>query len=139
MARLVLDTNVVVSAIIGKGAPRALLLRCIEGQDTLLSSPDTMKELVEVLRRPKFRLAEEEIHGILAALAGIAEVVEPRTRLQIVAADPDDDRFLELAVHGRADMVVSGDSHLLDLESFRGIPILQVATALARLGKRPSH
>ena len=59
----------------------------------------------------------------LTALADRAELVEPTTSL-VVSRDPDDDRFLELAVDGKATLIISGDSHLLDLSPFEGIPIV---------------
>ena len=128
--RLVVDTNVMVSAVLSDGAPRKILSRCIAREATLLESPATLQELVEVLRRPKFGLVEDQVHRILAAVVGVAEVVETTTVLDAVAEDPDDNRFLELAVDGAADRIVSGDRHLLDLKAFRGIPVLRAADAL---------
>ena len=125
--RLVLDTNVMVSAILSDGAPRRGLSRCLQHEATLLQSPATLQELVEVIRRPKFHFTENEIHRMLAAVASVAEVVDPTTTLQVVVDDPDDDRFLELAIDGRADRIISGDRHLLDLKEFRGIPIVRAA------------
>lgn len=135
MARLVLDTNVLVSAAMAAGKPRKLLERCIHGTDTLLESRETLRELVEVLRRPKFRMTEEEVHEVLGAIVGIAEVIEPTNPLAVVKEDPDDDRFLELAVEGADDYVVSGDKHLLGLNSFRGIPVRKVNEAPHDLGE----
>lgn len=125
--RLVLDTNVMISAILSDGAPRRVLSRCLRHDAILLQSPATLQELAGVLRRPKFHLAEDEIHRILAAVASVAEVVDTTTQLHVVSSDPDDDRFLELALDGRADRIISGDRHLLDLKSFRGIPIMRAA------------
>lgn len=132
MARLVLDTNVLVSAILSDGKPRQLLRRCIGGHDTLLVSPATLQELVEVLRRPKFRRDEQEAHRVLAAILAIAEAIEPQGHYQ-ACEDPDDDMFLDLAVAGRATFIVSGDRHLLKLSEFHGIPILGTTQALERL------
>lgn len=125
--RLVLDTNVMVSAILGDGAPRRVLSRCLRHEALLLQSPATLQELVEVIRRPKFRLTENEVHRVLAAVASVAEVVDTTTTIRAVLDDPDDDRFLELAIDGRADYIISGDRHLLDLKAFRGIPIVRAA------------
>ena len=89
-----------------------------------------MHELADVLQRPKFRMTEEEVERAIAAVAGIAELIEPTTNVSVVADDPDDDIFLALALDGRADLIVTGDRHLLDLKSFRGIPIVRPADAL---------
>lgn len=127
--RLVLDTNVVVSAVLSEGAPRRLLTRCIARESILLESPTTLQELAEVLQRPKFHLAEEEVERVLAAVASVAELIEPTSKLAVIHDDPDDDRFLELAIDGRADLIVTGDRHLLDIKAFRGIPILKPVDA----------
>lgn len=124
---MVLDTNVLVSAVLAAGKPRRLLQRCIDGQDALLASPATLQEFVEVIRRPKFGLDEQAVHQILAAVLAVAEAVEPQVHFRAVSEDPDDDRFIDLAVAGRADLIVSGDKHLLKLQTFQGIPILAPA------------
>lgn len=68
----------------------------------------------------------------MGAVVRIAEVVEVRKRHRVVAADPDDDMFVDVAVAGRADVIVSGDKHLLALGGFQGIPIVKVVEALKR-------
>ena len=133
MARLVLDTNVLVSALISDGKPRRLLRRCVLGQDTLLASSQTLAELADVLRRPKFRMEAEEVQRAVRAVALTALLIQPRSRFHVVAVDPDDDRFLELAVDGAADILVSGDKHLLALKTFQGIPVRSVVDALGEL------
>lgn len=134
--RLVLDTNVLVSAVLGAGPPRQLAQRCFDGKDTLLVSPATLQELVEVLRRPKFGLDEKEVHRVLATILAAAEAIEPQVHFQAISEDPDDDAFLNLAVAGQANLLVSGDKHLLKLGSFHGIPILPATAALERLRHR---
>lgn len=134
MARLVLDTNLLVSAVLGEGHPRTLLRSCIDGAHKLLGSPATIGEFSEVLARPKFRMTGEEVARAVAVLVQTAELVETSSRLAVVTADPDDDRFLELAVDGKADLLVSGDRHVLDLQEFAGIPIVRAADAVKRLG-----
>lgn len=133
MARLVLDTNILVSAVVGKGSPRKLLQACIDGHHTLLESPQTLEELSKVIARPKFKMTEEEAGRIVTAIVQTAEFVETHSHLTVIAADADDDRFLELAVDGKADLLVSGDKHLLALEEFAGIPIVKAVEALRRL------
>ncbi len=73
---------------------------------------------------------------LVSALRVIARVVEPTENLQVIAADPTDDRILECAVAADAEVLVSGDTHLLSLGSFRGIPIRRVAELLIGLHTR---
>lgn len=127
MARVVADTNVMVSAVISGGKPRELLRRCIRGQVDLVLSPAILDEVVDVLGRPKFEMNEEEVDRIAWALIQTAEFVEARSSLQVVEEDPDDDVILETAVDGRAGFVVSGDKHLLGLKRYEDVRILSVA------------
>ena len=130
--RVTADTNVLVSAVIADGKLRQFLRGCVERKWTLLSSPVLLSEFLEVLRRPKLGLAEDEARRALVAVVEVAEIVEPRTPIHAISQDPDDDRVLEAAVEGRADCIVSGDRHLLRLRSFEEIPILRVADSLAQ-------
>ena len=97
----------------------------------LLASPDTLDEATEVLTREKFDqyASWERRHELLEALADQSAVVEPTIPIEAYR-DPDDDKFLELAVEGDADLIISGDSDLLVLHPFRGIAILSPADFL---------
>jgi putative PIN family toxin of toxin-antitoxin system len=92
-----------------------------------------LKELVIVLRRPKFKTSEDEVHRIILALMRTAEVVSVKSKLRAVKEDPKDDMVIETAYDGSADVIVTGDSHLLALENFRGIKITTVEKMLACL------
>jgi uncharacterized protein len=138
--RSVFDTNVVVSAIlIARSVPR-LALDYARDNGRLLFSAATISELQDVLRRPKFnKYVREELRmEFLAALIRSAEIVN----VSVVVTDcrdPKDNKFLELAVSGRATCIVSGDDDLLVLDPFRGIPIYTPLEFLP-LGKpRQSH
>jgi putative PIN family toxin of toxin-antitoxin system len=133
MLRVVLDTNVLVSAIISDGKPRELFRKGIESQFSIVTSDPMLKELSRVLRRPKFKTNPIEIHRITLALLSSTEVVSVKTKLKVVKEDPKDDMVIETAYDGRADFIVTGDSHLLELESFRGIKITTVEKALKLL------
>jgi putative PIN family toxin of toxin-antitoxin system len=91
----------------------------------VLASPDTLDELVEVLDRDKFDryLSAEEREAFLGSLVERVDVVEPVKKIR-VCRDTDDDKFLELAVEGRAEVIVSGDDDLLTLHPFRDITIV---------------
>lgn len=135
--RAVVDTNVLVAALLWRGPPHALLQLARSGALTLLSSPALLAELAGVLARSKFdaileRTGTSREHE-LAQLRRLAEVIEPPPLAQPVCRDPDDDAVLALAVAARAELIVSGDNDLLVLQQFEGIPIVTPAQALAFL------
>lgn len=124
--RVVLDTNVIVSGIGWGGAPAAILDAVGDGQLVLVTSEPLLAELRRVLEYPK--LAKVIQAGAqLADLVAASGVVVTPTRTLTVVSDDDDNRVLEAAIEGAADYIVSGDTDLLDLGSFRSIPILTPA------------
>lgn len=94
----------------------------------LLISPSILLELVMVLR-DKFRRDDEEAKKAVQMIGSLAELVKPRHRISILNDDPDN-RVLECAAEGKADWIVSGDSHLLALKEYQGIPILKAVEFL---------
>lgn len=135
--RVVVDTNILVRALIKpQGTVGPVLLRLQKGDFTLLYSPATLEELVEVLDRPrirqKHRLTRDDIADVIALLMVRGVAIQPRRRIRL-CRDPKDDKFLELAAAGQTDAIVSGDADLLVLNPFEGIPILSPAAFLARL------
>ena len=123
--RVVLDTNVYFSAPHRtQGAPFELWRRAVRRQYVLVVSPAIIRELAEVLRSD-FQWPEPDIVDQLKLVVRVAEVVEPKIALHVIAADPDDDRVLECALAGNADLIVSGDSHLIRLKTFQGIGIVR--------------
>ena len=135
--RLVLDTNTVVSALLWKGPPHQLVFRSGTLPLLFFSSPILLDELEEVLGYPKLVKAVSATHLTPAQLRQryqrIVTVVEPAAVPPTVSADPDDDHVIACAVAAKADVIVSGDSHLLALKGHQDIPILRVADALIRL------
>jgi putative PIN family toxin of toxin-antitoxin system len=124
--RVVIDTGVVVSAVLlPRSIPRQAFDAALDHGRVLLSSA-TAAELDEVLRRPKFDRYTEEHKRLefLAALIRQAETIEIDETVT-GCRDPKDDKYLELAINGRASHLVSGDSDLLVLNPFRGVPILR--------------
>jgi putative PIN family toxin of toxin-antitoxin system len=126
MFRVVLDTNVLVSAIISDGKSRELLKKGIAKQYSLVLSDLIIKELIDVMRRPKFDISEDELQRTVLALIRTAEVVNVKTKIKAVKEDPKDDMIIETAIDGCADIIVTGDSHLLSLTTFKGIKIITV-------------
>jgi putative PIN family toxin of toxin-antitoxin system len=102
---------------------------------SLLLSPDLLEEVERVLHYPKFHFSSSEIVDYLALLTETAELVQPDFRLSVIEADPSDNRVLECALAGRAEVIVSGDGHLLSLKNFEEIPILRAQDFLDRYGR----
>lgn len=130
---VVVDTNVLVSALGFRGTPLEALLRMFDGDIQLLASEATLTELDRVLGYDHLPFTEDDRIGYVSILAREAELVVPETEIHAVDRDPDDNRFLECAVAGDARFIVSGDDHLLDLGSVRGIDIVTPAAFLQRL------
>jgi hypothetical protein len=133
MLRVVLDTNVLVSAIISDGKLRELLRKGIANQFSIITSDLILRELSVVLSRPKFKTNEDEINGIIRTLLRSVEIVSVKSKLEAVKQDPKDNIIIETAYDGNADVIVSGDSHLLELKAFRGIKIMTVENMLGLL------
>jgi putative PIN family toxin of toxin-antitoxin system len=125
--RIVLDTNVLISALLFGGNPQAVLEKAIMGQIGLALSRDILNELEGVLCGKKFGFPFEIAQGIVRELEAIGELVAPTRKIAVVKVDPYDNMILECAVEANADYVVSGDNHLLELKRFEGIPILSPA------------
>jgi uncharacterized protein len=123
--RVVLDTNIYVPALKSRnGRNFALFFAAIEGKYVLLVSPAIIRELARVLRRD-ISWQEDRVQRAIRLVVRTAQVIASAgEELEAVKADPDDDRILECAVDGKADLIVSNDHHLLDLKNFRGIPIM---------------
>jgi len=138
--RLVLDTNVWISALLWTGPPNEILRAGEAKRIVLVTSPSIVEEAREVLSRPKFapRIAvlETSEGELVESLLAVAEVIEEPSVEPVIAGDPDDDRVLACAVAGKARWIVSGDAHLLALRRHRRTAILTPAAALLKLPRR---
>jgi uncharacterized protein len=131
--RFVIDTNVLVSALIFPDSlpEQAVRLTLVEG--IVLASAATLEELRHVLRRPKFStyLSLPECDSFLERLAETCSLIEPTERVTL-CSDPKDNKCLELALAGGAHWLVTGDRDLLEIGHFRGTTILTSREFLAR-------
>jgi len=125
-SRIVVDTNALISRALIPSSVAAQALSMVESSHLWLVSEATMKELAEVLLRPKFALyiTGEQVAGLLARLDSIAETV-PILHHVTACRDPKDDTFLDVAINGNANGIITGDADLLALHPFRGIAILR--------------
>lgn len=126
--RWVVDTNVLISRLLSPQGALTQALQCALGSGDLLMSDATWAELADVIMRPKFDryITVELRQEFLSILATTCEHV-PVTRSIRACRDPRDDKFLEVAVNGRADALITGDTDLLALHPFHAIPILTPA------------
>ena len=134
MSRVVLDTNVTISATFWRGHPRLVLDLARQGRLTLLSSAPIEAELIRVLSYPKFGLTAAEMLPIVSDIRRFAQFVDVTSSVDVVSEDPTDNRFLECALDGEANYIVSGDHHLLSVGIFRGIEILRPRDFLTEEG-----
>ena len=135
--RVVADTNTIVSGLLWQGNPRRVLDAARAGTLLMYTNAALLAELEEVLQRPKFAqrlaLAGVTSHTLVFGYAALARLVEPAEIAPAIIADPDDDAVLACAVAARAEIIASGDSHLLDLKEYKGIPIVTAAQLLTRI------
>lgn len=128
--RAVLDTNVLISAFVFPGgAPEHIYRRGLEGRLILITSPPLLSELGRVLTE-KFDWEAPYAEEVLTQLVRVALVVDPTEQIADITDDPADNRVLEAAAEGEADVIVSGDRHLLTLGTWRGIRVLTPAAAM---------
>lgn len=135
--RIVLDTNVLMSALLWRGPPYRLLEAIRQHTRLqLYSSPVLLEELTDVFTRPaatkRLTLIGKPARDVLADYLEAIELVEP-AELPRVVCDPDDDHVLACALAARADLIVTGDTDLLVLSAYQDIPIITAAEALRRI------
>lgn len=139
MSGIVLDTNVLVSAIIHDGKPRRLLRTILDNPEhSLILSQPILDEVLDVLRRPKFQMPKNEIFEYGSYLHQISVVVNAGSRFRVVMDDPDDDIVINTAYDGHADYIVTGDHGLLQVGEFQMIRIVTVNKMLALLKEAKS-
>jgi len=133
--RVLLDTNVLVSALIKAGKPRELFNKLAKDKQIVLSKA-ILEEFLDVTEDPKVAkyTSERDVAVFLKTLGNAARIVQVKSRFKAVKADLDDDIIVRAAYDGKADYIASGDRHLLSLKEFKGIKILTVEELLSILG-----
>ena len=132
MVAVVLDTNVVVSGHLKEGGPEAAVLQLVYARRVQLRvSEPILSEYADVMRRPKFGFAPARVGEFLERVRGVAQLVIPRVAIT-VCKDPDDNTFLECALAGRADAIVTGNKRHFPARECRGISILNAPEFLGR-------
>lgn len=127
---IVLDTNTIISGMFWNGAPRQILDLARSGRFTLFTSPELLAELEDVLGREKFsarlQQAQAGIEELVFGFTSLAITVRPEKIAPVITVDPSDDKVLACAKTANAEVIVSGDSHLLELKEYQGVPIMTV-------------
>jgi putative PIN family toxin of toxin-antitoxin system len=135
--RVVADTNIVVSGLLWRGNPRLVLEAARDGLVSLHTSGVLLDELEEVLRREKFAVrllrAGVRAHELVLGYGALAKVIEPGKIASVVHADPDDDAVIACAISSQSEIIVSGDSHLLELKEYYDIRIITALELIAEI------
>src|SRR4051812_32686030 len=131
--RVVIDTNVRISGLLSMTSTRAPAVERAVTTAQLVATLETLRELIRKLHSSKFDpyVRRERRDALLERVASLVEIVDVIQSIR-ASRDPKDDKFLEAAVNGRADVIVTGDKDLLDLNPFRGVAIVTPAAYLAR-------
>lgn len=126
MLKAVIDTNVLISGLIKNPSCRKIIKILEKWEFILVVSPAILAEIIDVIARPKFHniIKRETAARLIETIKAQSLLVNPSLALDVIKDDPDDNRFLEAAVTAKVDCIVSLDKHLLNLGSFRSIPII---------------
>ena len=125
MARVVIDTNVLISALINSGKSRKLVLKLLEEHTVILSS-QILAELADVISRDKFSVTSSQVDRFISILVKKATIVSVHSIPKVILEDPDDDVVLSTAFMGKAEYIVSGDKHLLKIAYYKKTQIVSV-------------
>ncbi len=128
MKKVVFDTNTLISGLLWDGNEARVIEKAENKEIRLFISPEMIEELEKVLKREKFckKLEGKEytVDKAVSKIALIATLIKPTRKINVIKEDPEDNRVLECAVSAKVDVIVSGDSHLLDLKDYSGIDII---------------
>jgi len=134
--RIVIDTNVLISAIFWTGKPKQLLNKVRCRKVIYLTSEDLLDELRDILvRKDKpFKLSEGEAERVVTGIRELGEIVQTHSQVTFFQ-DERDNHVIECAIDGGAEYIVSGDLHLLELKSFKGVKIITVSDFFSEYGQ----
>ena len=128
--KIVLDTNLYISALGWGGKPKEIINEVIEGKFELILSKNQLKEIKKVLNYPKFAFTKSQKQIFLKLLNQIATIIETKEKVKIVLDDPDDIIILEPVNEIDVDYIITGDNHLLKIKEFKGAKIIPASNFL---------
>ena len=126
MKRVVLDTNILISAFFWNGNERQVLLKCRMNNLKSVLSSEILDETKRVLQK-KFALPQEKIDEFIRDVLLFSEIVVIKGDIDVIKEDPSDNIVLETAIRGNADIIITGDNHLLKIKVHKGITIVQAS------------
>jgi putative PIN family toxin of toxin-antitoxin system len=130
LVRIVLDSNILISAFLWRGNERKLLTRCKSGKCTSVTSEQILSETEMVLRK-KFHVPDDKNHAFIQSLILLSDLVFITNSLNVIEDDPKDNMVLETAILGKAEFVISGDKHLLKVKQYGSVRIIQSSEFLS--------
>lgn len=137
MKKVVLDINTVISGLLWDRNEAKIIEKAEKGQIQLFTSLEILEELKGVLARKKFteKLENSEltVEKAITKINLLSTIIEPRRKLRVITADPEDNRILECASVAQVNFIISGDHHLLDLKRFEDVEILTSKEYLRRI------
>ena len=122
--KVVIDTNVFVSGIFWKGISNRIIIAWRARKFDLVNSLMNVEELIKILKFFKIDMSDEHIKEWVTLIVENSIIVDVAGKIKIVKDDPTDDKFIETALNGNADYIISQDRHLLDIKEFEGIKIV---------------
>ena len=135
--KVVFDTNIYLSAIIFGGNPRKVLQLAIDEKILLYSSTEILFEVALKLKG-KFKWSAKQINFTIKNIGNLAKIVRIKEKIDFIKKDPTDNKILEAAIESKAGFIITGDSHLLELKSYKRIKIIK-ATELLEYFKTVSN
>ena len=123
--KVVLDTNIFISAFLWTGNPRKVLKRIANGFDELYITDDILKEIASALSRKKFNLNIERINEYLQIIESFSIKLSSKNKYEEISRDKDDNKILQCGIDGNVDFIITGDNDLLVLENYKNIKIIK--------------
>ena len=122
--KIVVDANIFISSFFWGGSPRRIVERIIAGKDVLFITKEILDEIGDVIRRPKFHASENEIHYFMNSIEELGNRITAKNKIENVSIDEDDNKYIECGIAASVDYIISGDKHLLEIEEYENIKII---------------
>ena len=122
--KIVLDANIFISSFFWGGNPRAVLERVINKKDELFFTKEILKEIEDVMERPKFHAGKNEIEFFIRSIEQLGIKIIPLRKIKKGSRDKTDNKYIECGITGNVDYIITGDAHLLEMKEYNKIKIV---------------